>query len=64
MIDITSLVRDLGAAPLAIGIGVVALLVYSIIKGGKSGGSGSSSSGSSSSGGSTTPPPANPTGGA
>lgn len=63
MIDITSLVRDLGAVPLAIGIGVVALLVYSIVKGGKggkSGGSGSSSSG----GGSTTPPPANPTGGA
>jgi len=63
MIDITSLVRDLGAGPLAIGIGVVALLVYSIVKGGKggkSGGSGSSSSG----GGSTTPPPANPTGGA
>lgn len=62
MIDLTSLVRDLGPAQLAIGIGVVALLVYSIAKGGKGGKSGGS--GSSSSGGSTTPPPANPTGGA
>ncbi len=63
MIDLTSLVRDLGAVPLAFGIGVVALLVYSLLKGGKGG-----SSGNSSNGGSTTPPPttppSNPTGGA
>ena len=67
MIDFTSLIRDLGPVPLAIGVGVIALLIYSIVGSGKNGGgSGSGSSGSS--GGSSTPPPAappsNPTGGA
>lgn len=59
LIDITSLVRDLGAGPLIIGLAIVAILIYSLFfsgKGGKSGGSGSSSGGSST----PTPPPAPP----
>lgn len=56
--DITSLIRDLGIGPLALGIGVIALIVFALM--GKGGKGGSGSSGGNSSGGGTTPPPAQP----
>jgi uncharacterized membrane protein YgcG len=61
MPEFTTMFRDLGTVPTIIGFAIVALIIYSIVfggKGGKGGGSGSSSGGSSSGGtssGGTTP---------
>ena len=56
MPDFSTMIRDLGWGPTIAGAAIIALIVYSIFKGGKGGGG--SNGGSSSSGGSAPTPPA------
>lgn len=60
---LNNMINSFGLLPTIIMIGVVVLLFYSIIKGGKGGsGKGGTSGGSSSSGSAGSPPPAPPAG--
>lgn len=52
--------RDMGTVPAILGFAVLALIAYSIVKGGKGSGKGSSGSSSSSSGSSTSSTPPTP----
>lgn len=63
---LSSLINQYGGVKVAVGAGLVALLIYSILKGGKGSNGGSGSSGGSGTRGGTgstgsTPPPAPPT---
>lgn len=62
MPEISTMFRDLGTAPTIIGFIIIAVIIFSLLKGGKGkGNGGSSSTGNGSSSSSTpTPPPANP----
>ena len=63
MPEISTMFRDLGTAPTIIGFIILAVIIFSLLKGGKGKGKGggSSSTGNGSSSSSTpTPPPANP----
>ena len=62
MPEISTMFRDLGTAPTIIGFIIIAVIIFSLLKGGKGkGNGGSSNTGNGSSSSSTpTPPPANP----
>ena len=62
MPEISTMFRDLGTAPTIIGFIIIAVIIFSLLKGGKGKGKGGSSTGngSSSSSSTPTPPPANP----
>ena len=59
MPDFSTIFRDLGAGPTIIGVGIIALIVFSILKGGSGKGNGSSkSNGGGNTPSAPTPPPA------
>ena len=61
MPEISTMFRDLGTAPTIIGFIIIAVIIFSLLKGGKGkGNGGSSNTGNGSSSSTPTPPPANP----
>lgn len=61
MPEISTMFRDLGTAPTIIGFIIIAVIIFSLLKGGKGKGKGgSSNTGNGSSSSTPTPPPANP----
>ena len=61
MPEISTMFRDLGTAPTIIGFIIIAVIIFSLLKGGNGKGKGgSSNTGNGSSSSTPTPPPANP----